>query len=151
MSTSPTPPGDAEPAPIPYDGDAEGPMRRLDMVLRKSPTLVVKPSVAIDGQFHDLEWGRVAFEVPADRTVRVEAWIYLTRQMGRASYALEAGAPARLEYLAPAAARFPGQLGPPGTVKRKGRIYLAAVLFFVVLALIPLIGLVVLLVASLFR
>lgn len=146
MSTEPTPE-----EPIPYDGKIEGPTRRLELVLRKSPTLTVKPQVGIDGQFHDLEWGRAVFEVPADRTVRVEAWIYLTRQMGWASYALEAGEPAALEYLAPAAARFSGQLGPPGTVKRKGRVYVAFMVVLLFLALIPLLGLLVLIVAAIVR
>ncbi len=149
MSTEPTPP--AGPSLIPYDGEIDGPTRRLELVLRKSPTLVVKPQIAIDSQFHDLDWGRFAFEVPADRTVRVEAWIYLTRQMGWASYALEAGEPAELEYIAPAAARYPGQLGPIGTVKRKGRAYLGCMVVLLSLALVPLVGLVVLLVAALVR
>ncbi|MEP6816341.1 MAG: hypothetical protein ABI873_12400 [Marmoricola sp.] len=136
---------------IPYAGKVEGPTRRLDLLLRKSPTLSVKPGVAIDGQFHDLEWGRVAFEVPADRTVRVEVWMYLNRQLGWASYALEAREPAALEYLAPAAARYSGQLGPVGTLKRKGRLYLGCMLTFLLLALLPLLGILVLVVAALFR
>lgn len=139
------------PQPIPYAGKVEGPTRRLDLLLRKSPTLTVKPGVAIDGQFHDLDWGPVAFQVPADRTVRVEVWMYLTRQMGWASYALEQHEPAALEYVAPAAARYSGRLGPVGTVKRQGRLYLGCMLGFLVLALLPILGLLVLLVAAVIR
>lgn len=151
MSQEPASEQGAEPTPISYAGRVEGPMRRLDLLLRKSPTVTAKPGVAIDGHFYDLEWGRVAFEVPADRTVRVEVWMYLGRQMGWAWYALEEGTPAALEYLAPAAARYPGQLGPPGTVRRKGRLYLACMVVFLLLAAIPLVGILVLILVALFR
>jgi hypothetical protein len=152
MSRGDTTSGDgAQPPAIPYEGTVEGPMRRLELVLRRSPTLTVKPSVAIDSQFHDVDWGRVAFEVPADRTVRVEAWIFLTRQMGWASYALEQGGPATLEYVAPAAARYGGRLGPLGTVKRQGRVYLAFMIVFFVAAMIPLLGILALVIAALIR
>jgi hypothetical protein len=143
-------PGGVEPRLVPYAGDAGGATRTLDLLLRRSPTLDLPPIVAVDGQAHELAWGRAALEVPAERTVRVEVWLELTKKVGTATYALEAGETADLEYVAPAASRFPGRLGPRGTVKRRGRIYLGCMIILLVGAFLPILALVIQILARIF-
>lgn len=132
-----------EPGLVPYSGDAGGGLRRLDLLLRKSPTIDVLPIVAVDGQAHELPWGTAALEVPAERTVRIEVWLQLNKKVGMATYHLEAGEPASLEYVAPAASRYAGRMGPPGTVKRKGRIYLGCMIVLLVGAFLPILALII--------
>lgn len=141
------PAGGGQPAVIPYSGEVAGPTRRLDLTLNRSMILRgFSPTVSIDGRSYLVKWGRVAFEVPAERPVHVAVWVEYRRQVGAASVLLSPEVPPVLEYAAPAQFAFAGQLGAPGTVRRKGGAYLGcmlALLIGAVLLLLLVVGLIV--------
>lgn len=144
--------GGAQPTVIPYSGDAVGPRRRLDLTLQRSPIVRrIPPTVAIDGRSYLVQWGQVAFEVPADRPVHVAVWVEYQRQVGAASVLLAPEMPPTLEYAAPAQFAFAGQLGAPGTVRRKGGVYLGCMLAMLIGALLLLLLVVVLIVSAVVR
>jgi len=79
--------------------------------------------VDIDGVAHSHSFGSAFFEIPADRpvTVRIHQLDVLRHVFGSAMTVLEPGAPAELEYQAPAHNKVKGEIGPPGTTRVRGR------------------------------
>lgn len=59
---------------IPYVDNHDGPRRRLDVDTTGASSHRV-PQIAIDGRNYVVYYGRVSFEVPADRPVHVAAWV----------------------------------------------------------------------------
>ncbi len=132
------------PGLIPYQAVHAGPRRVLQLQLRRALKNVHAVHVSIDGWPYVLGWGPTAFEIPADRpvTIRVHQFDILQRVFGNAEMVLEPWAPAVLDYQAPANASQSGEIGPPGTVRVRGKgtyVFIgcmSVVLVFVVLLLV---------------
>ncbi len=127
--------------PIPYLAQHDGPRRVLQLRLRRALKNVGAVHVSIDGWPYVLGWGPTAFEIPADRpvTIRVYQFDVLQRLLGNAEVVLAPGAPAQLEYQAPAHTSQMGELGPPGTVSVRGKrtyVYLGCLGLMLVVALV---------------
>lgn len=109
--------------PIPYLAQHDGPRRVLHLQLQRALRNTGAVHVNIDGVGHIQRFGPAFFEIPADRpvTVRVHQFDVLQRVFGNAVTVLESGAPAELEYQAPAHNKVMGEIGPPGTTSVRGR------------------------------
>jgi len=96
---------------------SDGPRRVLHLQLQRALRNTGAVHVNIDGLAHVQRFGPAFFEIPADRpvTVRVHQFDVLQRVFGNAVTVLEPGAPAELEYQAPAHNKVMGEIGPPGT------------------------------------
>lgn len=110
-------------APIPYPAQHDGPSRVLHLELRRALRNVGAVHVNINGLAYVQRFGPAFFEIPADRpvTIRVHQFDVLQRVFGNAEMRLEPGAPADLEYQAPAHPKEMGEIGPPGTTRVRGR------------------------------
>lgn len=111
-------------APIPYQAQHDGPRRVLHLELRRALKNIGAVHVNIDGLAHVQGFGSAFFEIPADRpvTIRVHQFDILQRVFGNAEMVLEPGAPAALEYQAPAHPKETGEIGSPGTTHVRGRM-----------------------------
>ena len=89
---------------VPYVEWHSGPRRTLTIDLRNHGTILsamanrIAPTVGIDDRQYVVYWGRVFFEVPADRAVHVA--VSLQDGVQASSVLIPAGADAYLEYLA---------------------------------------------------
>jgi len=130
-----TDPGSAS-APIAYQSVHDGPRRVLHLQLKRALKNIGAVHVNIDGSAYVLSWGPAFFEIPADRpvTIRVHQFDVLQRTMCQAEMTLEPGAPAELEYQAPAHPKEMGEIGPPGTTSVRGRARLVRYLGCISLA-----------------
>lgn len=74
----PGPPAPSSPLPIPYVEHHTGAKRVvvLTLVLPNRMVRKIPPVVGIDGRTYVVVWGRVAFEVPADRAVHVSVYLH---------------------------------------------------------------------------
>ena len=73
---NPTPPA------IPYVEHHSGPRRVLLITLDPPATQKIPPVVSIDGRQYIVYWGRIAFEIPADRPVHISVHVegsYMTQ------------------------------------------------------------------------
>jgi hypothetical protein len=100
MSEQPGPAG-----VVPYVEWHTGPRRSLTIDLHPRPgalSLVppdrIAPTVGIDGRQYVVYWGRVSFEVPADRAVHVA--VSLQEGVAASSLLIPPGDAVRLDYVA---------------------------------------------------
>ncbi|MEO3826078.1 hypothetical protein [Actinomadura sp. B10D3] len=124
--------------PIPYTGNHNGPTRVLHLHTRRGVVAKAGVTVGIDGAHYHEGWGKVAFEIPADRPVHV-AVSQGSGQVGVAATVLTPEQPPELEYRGPAALYLAGAIGAPGTVRQRGcvlQLTFIAVASLLVLALI---------------
>jgi len=121
--------------PIPYAGHHDGPRRVLQLHTRRGVVAKAGVTVDIDGAHYHQGWGRAAFEIPADKPVRVVV-SQGSGQVGVASTELAPNQPAQLEYRGPAAPYLAGSIGAPGTVKQRGCLLQLAI--FILLPLVAL-------------
>jgi len=121
---------DLDGMPAPYHGNHEGPRRTLTLTMRSGVMQGMNwvsnttASVNIDGSVHKLPFGTgtALFEVPADRPVHVSVeQVSMGATVGVATIVLMPQAPPELEYRGPAYKEFSGQIGPPGTVRSRGK------------------------------
>ena len=78
-------------------------------------------AIAIDQVPQTARWGTGSWQVASDRPVTVTVCIFdKQRRLGFAEYVLPPGAPADLEYKAPALYDAPGVIGPRGAVVASG-------------------------------
>ncbi|WP_433469428.1 hypothetical protein [Spirillospora sp. CA-128828] len=120
--------------PIPYSGDHDGPTRVLQLHTRRGVVAKAGVTVGIDGAHYHQPWGRVAFEIPADKPVHV-AVSQGGGQIGVAATVLTPEQPSELEYRGPAALYLAGTIGTPGTVKQRGCLLQLAIFALLPLAL----------------
>ena len=99
MTEQPTQPG-----VVPYVEWHTGPRRMLTIDLRNHGTFLssmavdrIVPTVGIDGRQYVVYWGRVFFEVPADRAVHVA--VSLQDGVQASSLLVEPGEPGEGAYL----------------------------------------------------
>ncbi|HEY3684148.1 MAG TPA: hypothetical protein VGL93_13960 [Streptosporangiaceae bacterium] len=121
--------------PIPYAGGHNGPTRVLQLHTRRGAVAKAGVTVGIDGAHYHQAWGRAAFEIPADKPVRVVV-SQGAGQIGAAATQLTPEQPSDLEYRGPAALYLAGTIGAPGTVKQRG-----CLLQLAIFALVPLVAL----------
>ena len=88
----------------------------------------LQPTVTIDGYAYAAGWGRLNYQVPADRPVYVQCHINYLWAYGKAAAVLEPWHTAHLEYTAPANAWFAGDMGAPGSTKANGKAAMIAIL-----------------------
>jgi hypothetical protein len=128
--------------PIPYAGDHDGPTRVLRLHTRRGVVAKAGVTVGIDGAHYHQRWGRAAFEIPADKPVRVVV-SQGGGQIGVAATELTPEQPPELEYRGPAALYLAGSIGAPGTVKQRGclvQLAICALLPLMALTLVIVIG-----------
>ncbi|UOE44141.1 hypothetical protein [Agromyces larvae] len=94
--------------------------RRIELRMRKPWFALywgVKPTVVIDGRGQPTQWGVGTWQVPADETVTIGAYLFnRVWRFGAAEFALAAEHPASLEYAAPALPFLPGRIEPARAV-----------------------------------
>lgn len=88
--------------------------RRIELRLRKPWYALyagIKPTLVIGGRGQPAQWGIGTWQVPANETVMVGAFLFNRMwRFGRAEFALEPHHPPSLVYRAPALPFLPGRI-----------------------------------------
>lgn len=144
MSTPPSQP----PSPAEHGQVWQPPAARaLRLDLYKTPPMLTKPWVRVDGHRFKAQWGAIDIQVPADRPCHVEAYMpFIGGSTGTAvgGFVLYPEHPPYLEYSAPYHAWFSGQMGPPGTTQHNGKGPAILLMFVAVCVLLGFAGIAIL-------